>query len=194
MEKTISIKELFTEIARKWKIIVLFAVIGAVVMNVYGYSKAVAAEAAREDLHKRYEEAAPELPGYYTEDLFAMRSGLSELTVKYTLACAKIFREFVEQYGTDAEVTDHTNLEAYMLFLNAYNDLSTNMSSTQRNFFKELIRIDTKEYVDIHPEVRPYEPDNPNEIQPKWVGVGLFAGVVLGALVIATPTVNKKCR
>lgn len=194
MEKTISIKELFTEIAKKWKTIVLFAVIGAVVMNVYGYSKAVAAEAAREDLHKRYVEAAPELPGYYTEELFAKREALSEGYAELSVAYAKIYREFLKEYGNENTVPDNSNLESYMFMLGSYKDIISIMSVAQRSFFDALVEIDTEDYLDTHPIVTDFVPNTTEILQTRSVLIGLFFGAVIGAVIVAVPVINRKCK
>lgn len=181
---TIDLSDLFRRILKKWIIVVCFALIFAFLLGAYGYNNALKASEAAGEMHRQYAEAAPELPGYYNEDLFRIRSGLSDNAAAFAEAYAGIYRNFLAEYQ-DGEASDTESLTAYMMFLDSYKDVISVMSSTQREYYEMLISSDMTK--DGNAAVPAYEPSQPSRIQPKWIVIGAVLGALLACVCIAFP-------
>ena len=195
-EVTIDLSDLFRRIVRKWKLIVCFALVFAILAGAYGYRNAVRATQEAEEQHKRYEQAAPELPGYYSEELFQLRSALSENAAAFADAYAEIYKSFLDQYGNGEPITDHQEkMEAYMMFLDSYKDVISVMGGTQREYYELLITSEMENGDREKAAVEPYSASAPSVIQPKWIVIGILGGVFLACVWIVVPYLaTKKLR
>ena len=195
-EVTIDLSDLFRKLKRKWKLIVCFALVCALIAGGYGYKRALQAENAAQERHDRYAAAASDLPGYFNEDLYALREDLSENAAAFAEAFAGIYRGFLEQYWhASGEVNHLENAESYMMFLDAYKDVISVMGGTQREYYEGLITAVTENGTREHAEVTPYEASSPSVIQPKWIVVGLVLGTFLACGCVVLPyLMTKKLR
>ena len=192
-EVTIDLSDLFRKLRKKWKLIVCFALVCALAAGWFGYTRALRAEAAEQERHERYALAAPELPGYFNEELFALREDLSENAAAFAEAFAGIYRGFLEQYWhASGEVNHLENAESYMMFLDAYKDVISVMGGTQREYYEGLITAVTENGTREHAAVTPYESSKPSAVQPKWVVIGLVLGIFLACCGIALPYLMTK--
>lgn len=194
MEVTIDLKDLSKKIAEKWMILLILAVIGAVVLNAFAVGKAASSASASENLHRMYSEAARELPSYFTEEMYAIRSSLSENDALFCEAFAKVYKDYISEYKADTLTEDSTRLEAYMMFLDAYKDVLSVLSGQQRAYYNALILTDT-ESAEKGAPVTEYEPEKVGKVQLKWILLGLAAGGLAGCVLIALPyLLTKKLR
>lgn len=181
---TIDLSDLFRRILKKWFIVVCFALVFAFLLGAYGYNNALKASASSDEMHRQYAEAAPGLPAYYNEDLFRLRSNLSDNAAAFAEAYAGIYRNFLEEYQ-DGEASDKESLTAYMMFLDSYKDVISVMSSTQREYYEMLISSDMSK--EGSAAIPAYEPSQPGKIQPKWILIGAVLGALIGCVCIALP-------
>lgn len=194
MEEKLDLKELFSYITHKWILLVVFAFIFAVVLNVYGYHSAAVDQAAAVALHKEYENAAAELPGYYTEELFRLRSNLNDNSAAFCEAYADIYKNYLTAYKSGTLTTDSPQLQAYMMFLDSYKDVLSVMSGNERSYYNALISANTEKQSESenHPIVEPYTPPVVSRVQPKWLILGIMAGLIACAVGVSVPFVFKK--
>ena len=146
----IDLKELGAYLKKRWLIILMAAVLCGIFFNVYGVHKASLNLEAAEQRHTDYAKAAEELPGYYTETLYNLRSRLSEHQAEFVEAYANIYKGFLKEYRDEGELSTD-NLEAYMMFLDSYKDVLSVMSGTQREYYELLLTADTDHPADEHP-------------------------------------------
>ena len=181
---TIDLSDLFHRILKKWIIVVCFALIFAFLLGAYGYNSALKANESANEMHRQYAEAAPDLPGYYNEELFRLRSGLSDNAAAFAEAYAGIYRNFLAEYQ-DGEASDKESLTAYMMFLDSYKDVISVMSSTQREYYEMLISSDGN--AEGSAPVPPFEASQPSMIQPKWILIGAVLGMLIACVCVALP-------
>ena len=79
----IDLNDLARCLKKRWFVIFLAALICALALNVYGVRRANRNAQNAENQHLAYSAAAGELPGYYTEDLFRLRSRLSDNAAEF---------------------------------------------------------------------------------------------------------------
>ncbi|MDO5444357.1 MAG: hypothetical protein Q4F31_01910 [Eubacteriales bacterium] len=194
MEVTIDLKDLWKKIAEKWMVLLILAVIGAVLLNIIAVGRASASAYASEELHRLYSEAAPELPSYYNEEMYSIRSSLSENDALFCEAYAKVYKDYISEFKADSLTEDSTRLEAYMMFLDSYKDVLSVFSGQQRAYYNALILTNT-ESSEIGASVSEYVPEKVGKIQIKWIVLGIAAGVLAGCVLIIVPyLMTKKLR
>lgn len=179
----INLSDLFRALGRKWKLLVCCALVEAVLLGAYGYRNAVQSYENAEALHNSYAEAAQNLPGYYTEELFAARESVGDpKRVAFAEAFAGLYRSFIAQYGGENMFSpDPENMQAYMMFLDSYKDVISVMSAPERAYFEMLASIDFQNSASAQPAVNEFCVQPPSVVQAKWIGVGLFLGLLGGA-------------
>jgi len=192
MEEKIEIKALFSYIIHKWILLAIFAVVFAVVFNIYAYRKEVDKQAEAVELQTEYEMAAEELPGYYTKELFLTRRKLDDNTAAFCEACADVYQSFISDYQSGSLTTDTERFQAYMMFLNAYRDVLSVLSGDAWSYFCKLIAADMDVSTGVHPTVEPYIPSTVHIFQPRWAMIGLFIGVFFGSAIISIPFLFRK--
>ena len=185
-QTTFDLPVFFREIGRKWKMLVCFAIIGAVLLGVYGYRKASAAYEGSQAMHAAYAEAAKDLPGYFTEELFYARESVGDpKRVAFAEDFSGLYRSFISQFGGEKMLAPETeNLEAYMMFLDSYKDVISVMSGPERTYFELLASTDFEDSTSEHPVVHDFAMQPPSVLQVKWIGVGFFLGLLAGCFVI----------
>ena len=170
---------------RKRRIIILVAALAfALMFNIYGVRKAGRNIERAEEQHLAYTEAVGELPGYYTEQLFNLRSRLSNNAAEFVEAYANIYKNFLKEYQTENAEIETENLEAYMMFLDSYKDVLSVMSGTQREYYELLISTDTNTDPDTHPIAEPFERAPVSAVQPVWLIIGIFVGAAAACVII----------
>ena len=185
-QTTVDLPDFFRAIGKKWKMLVCFALIGAVLLGVYGYRKASQAFEGSQARHAAYAEAAKELPGYFTEELFNARESVGDpKRIAFAEAFSGLYRSFILQFGGEKMFAPETeNLEAYMMFLDSYKDVISVMSGPERTYFEMLASTDFENTTSEHPVVGDFTMQPPSAIQVKWIGVGLFLGLLAGCFVM----------
>ena len=178
----IDLRDLTQYLKKRWLVILLTALACALLFNVYGVRKANTSAANAEKQHLAYTEAAGELPGYYTETLFALRSRLSNTAAEFAEAYANIYKSFLREYKSDSAEIETENLEAYMMFLDSYKDVISVMSGTQREYYELLIATDTDVDPDARPEAEPFERATVSVVQPVWLVFGLLVGAAAACI------------
>ena len=190
----IDLKELGIYLKKRWLIILVVAILCGIVFNVYGVHKASRNLAAAEQLHTDYAKAAEELPGYYTETLYNLRSRLSDHQAEFVEAYANIYKSFLKEYGDEGELSTD-NLEAYMMFLDSYKDVLSVMSGAQREYYELLLAADTVHPAGEHPQVESFEKTPVSVVQPRWILFGFVAGAVIegviGVILFTVPHAGK---
>lgn len=185
-EVTIDLGDLFKKILSRWKTILCLGICFAILGGWYGYDSAVKNVRARENRHMRYLEEASEMPDYFTEELYNLRSSLSENAASFAEAYAKVYSNFLERYCDDAyDPANDSDLEAYMMFLVSYKDVLSVMGGTQRVYFERLISADKT--ADPAAEPAPFSPEEVSVFQTKWIIVGFLGGVILACVCVALP-------
>ncbi|MBP5168965.1 MAG: hypothetical protein ILP14_07160 [Oscillospiraceae bacterium] len=181
-DMTIDLADFFRRLAEKWKLLVCCALIGSVLLGSYGYKNAVQSFTNAQAQHTRYAEAAKDLPGYYSEDLFAARESVGDpKRVAFAEAFAGLYRSFIRQYGGENMFSPDTeNLQAYMMFLDSYKDVLSVMSAPERAYFEMLASLNLEDENTGHPIVSDFSGQAPSVFQIKWVGVGFFLGFLAG--------------
>lgn len=194
MDVTIDLRDLLKKIGKKWPVLLILALAGAVALNSLAAGKSRAASAYSAELHARYEEAAPELPAYYNEELFRLRTSLSKNDALFCEAYADIYKDYIAEYQAGTLTDDGARLQAYMLFLDSYKDVLSVFSGTQRAYFNALILTDTASAEKGAP-VAESVPEMTAAFSPKWALIGALAGTVVGAVLLAVPyLLTKKLR
>ena len=178
----IDLSDFFRRLAKKWKLLVCCALVGALLLGSYGYKNAVQAFANAQAQHSRYSEAAKDLPGYYSEELFVARESVGDpKRVAFAEAFAGLYRSFIRQYGGENMFSPDTeNLQAYMMFLDSYKDVLSVMSAPERTYFEMLASLNLEDEETGHPVVGDFSIQAPSVLQTKWVGIGLFLGLLAG--------------
>lgn len=185
-QTTFDLSHFFRTMGKKWKMLVCFALIGAALLGVYGYRKASLAFNETLARHTAYAEAAKELPGYFNEELFNARENVGDpKRIAFAEAFSGLYRSFILQFGGEKMFDPQTeNLEAYMMFLDSYKDVISVMSGPERAYFEMLASIDFENTTSEHPVVGDFTMQPPSVIQAKWIGVGLFLGLLGGSFVM----------
>ena len=178
----IDLKELGAYLKKRWLIILMAAVLCGIIFNIYGVHKASRNLEAAEQRHTDYAEAAEELPGYYTETLYNLRSRLSEHQAEFVEAYANIYKSFLKEYRDEGELSTD-NLEAYMMFLDSYKDVLSVMSGTQREYYELLLTADTDHPAGEHPQVESFEKAPVSAVQPRWFLFGFVVGAVMAGVI-----------
>ena len=197
METTISLNELFKKIFKKWPALVALALAGAVVCNVYGCRKAESAADSALASHEAYAAAAAELPAYYTEEMYKLRSSMPEAEAIFCEAYADIYRNYINDYLDGSIAKDMQMLETYMMFMDSYKDVLSCMSGTQRSYYNALIyahsdgSVSDADAEKLGAAVEPYEPAQVSALQPKWALIGAVAGALAGMLIVGLPCLVK---
>ena len=75
---------------------------------------------------------------------------------------------------------DTENLQAYMMFLDSYKDVLSVMSAPERTYFEMLASLNLEDEEAGHPVVGDFSLQAPSVLQMKWVGIGLFLGLLAG--------------
>ena len=184
---TIDLSAFFHRLAEKWKLVLCCLVIGAVLLGSYGYKNAVQTYTNAQARHNSYAEDAENLPGYFTEDLYNARESVGDpKRIAFAEAFAGLYRSFIRQYGGENMFSPDTeNLQAYMMFLDSYKDVLSVMSGPERTYFEMLASLDLENTGSGHPEVSEFSVHPPSVIQVKWVGIGLFLGLLAGCFLVA---------
>lgn len=194
MEVTIDLKDLIKRIVKRWPVLLVLAVIGAALLNSIAIGKASFSAGVSEELHRRYSEAASELPSYYSEGMYAIRSSLSENDALFCEAFAEVYKEYISDFKTGSLTEDPARLESYMMFLDAYKDVLSVLSGQQRAYYNALISADTESFEKGAP-VFEYVPEKVEKFQMKWLALGFAAGIAAGCVFIAVPyLMTKKLR
>ena len=180
----IDLKDLGQHLKKRWIIILAAALVCALIFNVYGVRKADRNVQNAEKQHLAYTAAVEELPGYYTEQLFSLRSRLSNNAAEFVEAYANIYKSFLKEYQTENAEIKTENLEAYMMFLDSYKDVLSVMSGTQREYYELLISTDTDTDPNSHPVAEPFERASVSAVQPTWLLIGIFAGVAVASMIV----------
>lgn len=180
----IDLNDLVQYLKKRWIIILAAALIFALLFNIYGVRKTDRSLENAEKQHQAYAEAVGELPGYYTESLFNLRSRLSNNAAEFVEAYANIYKSFLKEYQAGTEEIEKENLEAYMMFLDSYKDVLSVMSGTQREYYELLISTDTDVDPDVHPQAEPFERAPVSVVQPVWLLAGVIAGAAAACVVI----------
>ena len=188
-EITLDIGRLLKHILKKWKILLCLTIAGALAFGYFGYSKAVAAAEDRAKKHEEYVLAAPELPGYYTEELYSVRNGITETEALFAESYAAAYKSFTGE--TKNSEADHTQ-EAKMMFLNSYKDVLSVMSNSQRAYFDLLTRTDTESSFTEHPVIPEFDDRAPSLLQPKWIILGMIVGALLACVGVGLPYIASK--
>lgn len=183
---------MFAFIFKKWPILMVFAVLGAVAMNFYGYSKNCDAAESDAAVHERYAEAAPALPGYYSEELFRLRDCLNANSAAFCEAYAEIYKSYITSYRNGSLTDDADTLQSYMVFMDSYKDVLSVMSGNERSYYNALIAADTETALDSHPEVQNYCPPEIGVFQPEWAVIGVLAGAAVCTIFFAITYLSKK--
>ena len=194
METTgiIDLRDLTQYLKKRWIVIVLAALVCALIFNVYGVRKANRNIENAEEQHQAYTAAVGELPGYYTEQLFNLRSRLSNNAAEFVEAYANIYRSFLKEYQAENTDIKTENLEAYMMFLDSYKDVLSVMSGTQREYYELLISTDTDIDPESHPVAEPFEKVTVSALQPTWLIIGVFIGAVAACMVVVLAYTFRK--
>lgn len=180
----IDLKALVQHLKKKWVFILLVSVVAALAFNFYGVYKATRSIENAEKQHMAFAEAVEELPGYYTESLYNLRSRLSNNAAEFAEAYANIYKSFLKEFNADNAEIETENLEAYMMFLDSYKDVISVMSGTQREYYELLISTDTDVEPDSHPVAEPFEKPSVFPVQAAWLIIGAFVGAVTSCVVI----------
>ena len=196
-EVTIDLSDLFHTLAKKWKWILCCALCCAALLDFYGYKRAQQSwERAKLD-HEAYAATAEELPGYYTEEMYRLRGELTDEAATLAESYARVYRSFLARYGEEAvQPGEDAQLDAYMSFLDSLKDVFSVMGGAQREYFQHLISIDAgAEGEARHASVEAFAEEPPSVLQPKWIVIGLLAGLAGASLVIVLPyLMTKKLR
>ena len=186
MNVTIDLKDLFKKIGKKWPVLVIFAVIGAVLLNFTMVKRGRLSAASTEYFHEIYADAAPELPEYFNESLYSLRCALSENDAEFCEAYAQVYKNYITEYEAGTLTEDPTRLESYMMFMDSYKDVLSVFSGAQRSYYDALICFDNGSSAKGAP-VSEFIPSEVGTLQPKWVVIGAFVGILIGAVVLALP-------
>ena len=193
----IDLKELGIYLKKRWLIILIVAILCGIIFNIYGVHKVRRNLEAAELRHTDYVKAAEELPGYYTETLYYLRSRLSDHQAEFVEAYANIYKSFLKEYGGEGELSTD-NLEAYMMFLDSYKDVLSVMSGTQREYYELLLTVDTDHSAGEHPQVTSFDKATVSAIQPQWILFGFVAGTVIsgviGVILFTFPHAGKNVK
>ncbi len=190
-EVTIDLFDLFKKILSKWKTVICLGVCFAVLGGWYGYDSAVKHTEASEEQHRKYLEDASGMPDYFTEELYNLRSSLSENAADFAEAYAKIYGNFLEKYCDEAyDAENDKDLEAYMMFLDSYKDVLSVMGGTQREYYDMLISADKTG------NARAQETQTSSQevsvFQLKWIIIGFLGGIVIACICIAVPYLTSQ--
>ena len=182
-EITIDLKDLFYHILKKWKLLVLCALIGAVLLDAYGYKKASASASAELARHARYEEARADLPEGYTEERYEIRSALTDTEAEFVEAYANVYNAYIAEcaYGDPAE---SGNLAAYMQFMSSFKDVKSVMNSSEWAYFNLLTEAET-DVAEEQPSSG--EAQEASLLQLKWLVIGAILGAAAAACAAALP-------
>jgi len=192
MEEKVSLVEILAKMKKKWYLFVVLIVVGAVLFNLYDYNKAKQVNDSAQSLHARYAAAAPELPGYYTEDLYALRETLSESEIAFVLAYAQVYYDFVSKYGVEVPEETDEDLTAYMVLVSSLKDVKSMMSSNQRQFYDKIKKYDRSKYVGTTAVVNDYVPVQPQTFQVKSTMLGSAIGFFAALFCVVVPVLLRK--
>ena len=67
-----------------------------------------------------------------------------------------------------------------MMFLDSYKDVLSVMSAPERTYFEMLASLNLEDEEAGHPVVGDFSIQAPSVLQTKWVGIGLFLGLLAG--------------
>ena len=188
----IEMTELGQRLKKRWIVILFAALVCGLLFNIYGVRKENSNIENAEKQHLEYMEAVDELPGYYTETLYSLRSRLSSNAAEFAEAYANIYKSFLKEYQTDDTNIKTDNLEAYMMFLDSYKDVLSVMSGTQREYYEMLISADTNVDPNVHPIAEPFERSAVSALQPVWLAFGVLAGAAAACVVVILGYTFKK--
>ena len=188
----IDMTELGQRLKKRWIVILFAALVCGLLFNIYGVRKENSNIENAERQHLAYMEAVDELPGYYTETLYSLRSRLSSNAAEFAEAYANIYKSFLKEYQTDDTNIKTDNLEAYMMFLESYKDVLSVMSGTQREYYEMLISADTNVDPNVHPIAEPFERSAVSALQPVWLAFGVLAGAAAACVVVILGYTFKK--
>jgi hypothetical protein len=188
----IDMTELGQRLKKRWIVILFAALVCGLLFNIYGVRKENSNIENAEKQHLEYMEAVDELPGYYTETLYNLRSRLSSNAAEFAEAYANIYKSFLKEYQTDDTNIKTDNLEAYMMFLDSYKDVLSVMSGTQREYYEMLISADTNVDPNVHPIAEPFERSAVSALQPVWLAFGVLAGAAATCVVVILGYTFKK--
>ena len=188
----IEMTELGQRLKKRWIVILFAALVCGLLFNIYGVRKENSNIENAERQHLAYMEAVDELPGYYTETLYNLRSRLSSNAAEFAEAYANIYKSFLKEYQTDDTNIKTDNLEAYMMFLDSYKDVLSVMSGTQREYYEMLISTDTNVDPNIHPTAETFEKNAVSAVQPLWLVFGVLVGAAAACVVVILGYTFKK--
>lgn len=186
MEVTIDLKDLLKKIFRKWPVLIVFMLLGAICLQFFTAGKAKASAAAAAARHERYSLVAAELPSYFDEQLYGLRSVLSENDALFCEAYAHTYENYIAEYLSGALTEDSTRFEAYMMFMNSYKDVLSVFSGAQRAYYDALILRDLSS-TEKGAAVRDYVPAAAAPVSIKWMAIGAILGLLAGAALTALP-------
>ena len=203
MDTKVNLGEFFKAIFKKWPVLLVLIIAGAVIFNCYGANKHNSSADAMALSYEDYCKAAPALPSYFTPELYSLRQALSENDAYYVQAVAGIFRNFMFKYGSDLDLLapgaldamgEDENLLPYVTFIGSFKDIKAAMSNNQQAYFTALINlpkdIDVKAVGADVPEAD--VSSGSSSVYPVWVLVGAFAGFALGFVVLAVSYLSRK--
>ena len=96
----IDMTELGQRLKKRWIVILFAALVCGLLFNIYGVRKENSNIENAERQHLAYMEAVDELPGYYNETLYSLRSRLSSNAAEFAEAYANIYKSFLKEYQT----------------------------------------------------------------------------------------------
>lgn len=183
---TIELSDLLRRLAKKWKLLLCFMLIAAVIAGAYGYRNARRSFENAQAQHIRYAEAAENLPGYFTEELYNVRESVRDpKRIAFAEAFAGLYRSFIAEYGGEKMFSpEKENMQAYMMFLDSYKDVISVMSGPERTYFEMLASLNLENNELAHPVVNDFSAPVPSVLQMKWIGIGLFLGLLAGCFVV----------
>lgn len=198
----INLADIFHRLLKKWKLLAILVLAGAVALNFYGYRSAgKSAESEQRQLEKyiaEYEASEAELPEYFTPELAHLRSQLTDEEALFVEATARIYvyrlslSETIlsdlipgEESGKDLELIQT------MYYVNEdITSATALMDAAQKSYYNVLIKAMQGNAGNYFSSV-----SSPGIIQPKWILLGAVAGAAAAFCIVALPYVlSKKLR
>ena len=201
MDSTVNLKDMFKSIFRRWPLIFAIVVICAIGLNFYGYSKAGNSAQESAELHQQYLEASPNLPEYFTEEMFVLRNRMGDDKAEFCEAFADVYCSYISDSKAGNLMDDTEKFQGYMIFLDSYKEIISGLSTDQREYFFLLAYADREEITSnaaISGEM-PVDSGNSADVaaervspvQPKWLASGALLGFALSLAALAVPYLLK---
>ena len=186
METTIDLRDLLKRIKRNWIVLLVFALLVSVTLNILGVRRAEKQQDISSEAHEKFVQEAANLPEYFTEEMYNLRKDLSTNDAEFCEAYAQIYRDYISEFRKGTLTEDSARLESYMMFMDSYKDVLSVLSGTQRAYFNSLISIDSEKTGTGAP-VEGYTVGSVSKLQVKWILIGAILGGIIGAAIVALP-------